>query len=126
MVVPRWGVHEGVKYTPRRCVLKVCPICHELFVQLNKGKRLYCSNVCSKNARRLQMRAFNKRIQEKRDKFDEAERKRVEYAQKLRTQRTWTPGTMSIPKVKLDNEGNPDYDDYHQRLSRKLSMIRIR
>ncbi|AEG18659.1 hypothetical protein MSWAN_1648 [Methanobacterium paludis] len=72
------------------------------------------------------MRAFNKRIQEKRDKFDEAERKRVEYAQKLRTQRTWTPGTMSIPKVKLDNEGNPDYDDYHQRLSRKLSMIRIR
>ena len=121
--VPRWGVHDGVKYSPRRSILKVCPICHHLFVQYNQGYRIYCGDICRIKAHRAQKKVIDAKIRAKRDKFEHAEQERIAYAQKLRSKRTWGPGTMKIPKPKLDSEGNPDYDDYHQKLSKKLAWI---
>ncbi|MCE7697855.1 MAG: hypothetical protein K8E24_003125 [Methanobacterium paludis] len=126
MVVPRWGIYEGIKYSPRRCILKICPVCKELFVQYDRGYKIYCSDVCRIKAHKEQKKIIDAKIRAKRDKYEHAQQRRIDYAQKLRSERTWKPGTMTIPKPKVDDEGNVDYEDYHQRLARKLSMTRVK
>ena len=49
-MIPRWGIHKQIKYSPRRSLLKICPECDKLFLQYNKGYRKYCSDVCRANA----------------------------------------------------------------------------
>ena len=123
--VPRWGVHENIKYSPRRSLLKICPKCDKLFLQYNKGYRIYCSDICRINAHRDQKRIVNKRIRAKRDKYLHAEQERISYAQGLRSPRKWKPGIDHIPKPKLNDKGEPDWDAYHKSLSNKLRKIGI-
>ncbi len=123
MSIPRWGFRNNVKYNPRRCLLKICPMCDQLFLHFQKGYRIYCSDVCAANAHRRQKRIVNRRIQEKRDKYAEAERLRISYAQNLHTKKRAKPGTVNIPKPTVNNDGEPDWEAYHKYLTNKLKQI---
>jgi hypothetical protein len=37
--IPRWGIHNQIKYSPRRSIVKECknPKCKRLFLQYNRG-----------------------------------------------------------------------------------------
>ena len=63
--IPRWGIHNQIKYSPRRSLLKICPQCNNLFIQYNRGYRIYCSDVCRANAHREQKRQLIKKYMKK-------------------------------------------------------------
>jgi len=127
MKVPRWGIHKGIKYTPKRSLLKVCPQCDKLFLQYNKGYRIYCCDVCRANAHRIQKRIINEKIRKKRDKYEHRERERIAYAKGLRNKKTWTTGTFKaisqFKKPPLTKDGVVDWKKYHESLSHELKLI---
>ena len=126
MSVPRWGVHKGIKYSPRRSILKVCPICEEFFLQVSKGNKKYCEELCAIKAKKEQMKIINQRIIKKRDNFEHAEDMRNRYANGDLSKEKWTVGTYSLPSMPLDNKGNPDYDKFHELLNKdklKIGLI---
>jgi hypothetical protein len=125
-MIPRWGFYNGIKYSPKRCLLKICPQCDKLFLKYNKGYRIYCSDVCSANSRRKQKQVMNKKIHDKRDKFEEAERQRILYAKGLSSKKRWKAGIIHVPKPKLNEDGEPDWELYHKSLSSKLWKIGIK
>ena len=73
--VPRWGIHNQIKYSPRRSLLKICPQCDKLFIKYNKGYRIYCSDVCGANAIEKKRANSIKKHRNKRDKFKHATKK---------------------------------------------------
>jgi hypothetical protein len=123
-MIPRWGLHNQVKYSPRRSLLKICPQCGKLFLQYNKGYRIYCSDVCGANARREKMRKFNEKARDKRDKFSHELHRKWDYAQGLRSERTWKPGTAIIPKPKI-KDGKTDWKGYHDSLACEMRKVRM-
>ncbi len=127
MKVPRWGIHNGIKYSPKRSLLKICPQCDKLFLQYNKGYRIYCSDVCRANAHRKQKRIIDEKIRRKRNKYEHAERERIAYAQGLRSKKTWTPGTnkaiKQILKPPKKEDGEIDWEAYHKSLTSNLKSI---
>ena len=122
--VPRWGIHNQIKYSPRRSLLKICPQCDKLFLQYNRGKRRYCSDVCRANAKRNQMRIINAKINANRDTFLHELHRKWDYAQGLRSERTWKPGTKTIPKPKIKN-GKTDWKGYHESLVYEMRKVRM-
>lgn len=121
--VPRWGTYNGVKYYPKRSILKTCPICHHLFIQYHQGRRLYCGEACSREARRRQKQRLNARIIAKRDKYQHAQEEALAYYQGLRSKNQYRVGTENIPKPPVKKDGTVDYKTYHQKLSMKLIRI---
>jgi hypothetical protein len=119
-MIPRWGKHNGIKYSPRRSLLKICPACNNLFVSYNKGYRLYCSDICRVNKHKEQKRIINAKIRAKRDKFEHAERERIAYAEGLRSRKQHWKGTKLIPKPPLKENGEPDWEAYHETLTKQL------
>jgi hypothetical protein len=105
-MIPRWGIHNQIKYSPRRSLLKICPQCDKLFLQYNKGYRKYCSDIYRANAKRTQMQKINAN----RDTFLHELHRKWDYAQGLRSERKWKPGTAIIPKPKIKN-GKTDWKD---------------
>ena len=116
MTVPRWGIHQGIKYSPMRSILKVCPICNDFFLKNTKGKQVYCDELCSVKSRKLKMKLVNQRIIQHRDKFEHANYM-MEYRAKNVLNKFIPKGTYIPPSVPLDMEGNPDYVKYHELLS---------
>lgn len=45
MRVPRYGTHNGIKYNPRRTLIRFCEHCGEPFQSIGHGKK-YCSAKC--------------------------------------------------------------------------------
>jgi hypothetical protein len=125
MPVPRWGIHDGIKYSRRRCTLKVCPICGKLFVQYNRGKRLYCSEVCSANARKKKMQAVNRKIILKRDKQQHSMDESIAYAQKLRRGKAWRVGSTNALQPPKKEDGTKDWDTYHRILKAEHNKVRL-
>lgn len=126
MTIPRWGVHHDIKFSPRRSILKVCPICKEFFLQVSKGNKRYCEELCAIKAKKEQMKIINQRIIKKRDNFEHAEDMRNRYANGDLSKEKWTVGTYNLPPMPLDNKGNPDYDKFHELLSKdklKIGLI---
>ena len=122
-MIPRWGFYNGIKYSPRRSLLKTCGYCKRLFLQYNKGKRRYCNDVCSANARRKQMKYLNKKILKTRDKFQHKEDERLAYAKGLRSKNRIKIGSYRIPKPKLNEDGEPDWTKYHETLNSTIKSI---
>lgn len=122
--VPRWGIHNQIKYSPRRSLLKICPQCNKLFIKYNKGYRIYCSDICRANAHREQKKRIDKEIKAKRDKFEHAENERICYAQGLRNKRM-KAGRDYVPNVKLNSNKEPDWKGYHYILSDKLRKMGV-
>lgn len=120
--IPRWGIHNQIKYSPRRSLLKICPQCNTLFIKYNRGYRIYCCDVCRTNAHREQKRHIDKKIHEKRDKYEHAEQRRKDYAQGLRSERTWKPGTIIIPNPKL-KDGKTEWKKYHESLAYEMRKV---
>jgi CGNR zinc finger. len=123
LTVPRWGVHHGIKFSPRRSILKVCPICNEFFLKNTKGRREYCKELCSVKARKLKMREVNQRIIQKRDKLKHADYMRELYSSGSSNKRIFSIGTDNIPKAELNDNGSVDWDSYHQLLHNKLHRL---
>jgi len=123
MSVPRWGIHQGIKYSQMRSILKVCPICEELFLQVSKGNKKYCSEICSDNAKKKQMKPIHQRFIQNRDKFKHADYMRDLYAEGKLSKSKWDVGTDNVPKPKLDGNGSVDWNAYHQRLQSKLHRL---
>jgi hypothetical protein len=122
--VPRWGIHNQIKYSPRRSLLKICPQCDKLFLQYKKGYRIYCCDVCGANARREKMKKFNENARDKRDKFKHSLQRKMDYAQGLRSERTWKPGTVIIPKPKI-TEGKINWKKYHNSLADEMRKVHM-
>jgi hypothetical protein len=122
--VPRWGIHNQIKYSPRRSLLKICPECDKLFIKYNRGYRIYCSDVCRVNAHKEQMRITGKVLKDKRDKFEHANTERMCYAQGLRNKRI-KAGRDYVPKVQLNGNNEPNWKGYHSVLSEKLRKMGI-
>jgi hypothetical protein len=55
--IPRYGVHDGIKYSPRRTLIRFCEICGEPFISIGHGKK-YCSEACYMYTKKKHM-AFN-------------------------------------------------------------------
>ncbi len=62
----------------------------------------------------------------KRDKYQHAEQERIRYALGLSSKSKSKPGTDQIPKPKIDNTGEPDWEEYHRTLTNKLKKMRIK
>ncbi|MEL7669349.1 hypothetical protein [Methanobacterium sp.] len=116
MTVPRWGVHQGIKFSPRRSVLKVCPICKEFFLQSSRGNKSYCDELCSVKARQFKMKLINQKIIRNRDKSEHADYM-MRYRENNVSNKVISKGTYIPPSVPVDNNGNPDYVKYHELLS---------
>jgi hypothetical protein len=123
MSVPRWGIHQEIKYSPRRSILKVCPVCKEFFLQVSKGNKKYCSDICSDNAKKNQMKPIHQRFIQNRDKFEHANYMKDLYAEGKLSKSKWDVGTDNIPKPELNDDGGFDWDAYHQRLQSKLHRL---
>ena len=123
--VPRWGVHDGVRYNPKRSILKVCPICNRMFLQYDRGYKIYCSEVCRRNAHREQKRITDARIRAKRDKYEHAQREAIARREGLRSDRRISLGTDYVPRAPKNSKGKTDYAAYHQKLATKLNRIRV-
>lgn len=125
MGVPRGGMYNNVKYSRRRCTLKVCPICNNLFIQFKRGNKLYCCDVCSANARRKKMQAVNKKIIAKRDKQEHSMKESIAYAQKLRRGKAWRVGSTKALQPPTGEDGKPDWNAYHRILQAERNKIGI-
>ena len=123
MTVPRWGVHEGVKYSPRRSILKVCPICGAFFLKNTRGKKKYCKELCSIKAKKMQMVSIHQRFIQNRDSFEHANYMRELYADGRLSKRTWDIGTDKVPKPELNEDGTVDWNKYHQIMQGKLHKL---
>ena len=123
MTVPRWGVHQGIKYSRMRSILKVCPICNEFFLQVSRGNKRYHSELCSIKAKKKQMQKINQRIIQNRDSFEHANYMRELYADGRLSKRTWDIGTDKVPKPELNEDGTVDWNKYHQSLQGKLQKL---
>ena len=111
--VPRWGTYNGVKYYPKRSILKTFPICHQLFLQYHQGRRLYCGEACSREARRRQMQRLNAKIIAKRDRYQHAQDEALTYYQGLRSKNQYKVGTEHISRPPQKVDGSVDYEGYH-------------
>ena len=123
--IPRWGIHRGIKYSPRRSIVKICPVCSNLFLHWNKGNKKYCTNICSSNAKRSIQRIIDNKLIKRRDKFEHANKRRDNYAQCLTNEKTWTIGTDYAPKYTVNEEGNIDWANYHEKLQKKKERMGI-
>lgn len=119
------GTYNGVKYYPKHSILKTCSICHKLFIQYHQGRRLYCGEACSREARRQQKQRLNARIIAKRDKYQHAQDEALAYYQGLRSKNQYRVGTEHIPKPPVKKDGTVDYETYHKKLSIKLNQLKI-
>lgn len=122
MSVPRWGVHEGIKYTPKRSILKICPICKNLFLQNYKGNKKYCKEMCAYEAKKTMQKDIDKKKIANRDLFEHAN-----YMMKFRhdnpTVKKIQVGTDYVPKPKLRADGSKDWNAFHRLLQGKLNKF---
>lgn len=125
MKVPRWGIHKGIKYYPKRSILKLCPVCNQLFLHNSKGNKKYCSELCSINAEIGLKKARNKEMINNRDNFEHANKMRDLYMEGKLSKRKWTVGTDIIPKPKVLENGSIDWDSYHVKLQSKLTKLSL-
>lgn len=123
MTIPRWGFHQGIKFSPRRSILKVCPICENFFLQISKGNKKYCNDVCSENAKKKQMIPIHQRFIQNRDNYDHANYMRKLYVNERLSKSKWDVGTDNAPKPKLNDDGGVDWNAYHQKLQHKLHKL---
>jgi hypothetical protein len=70
------------------------------------------------------MRIINANINANRDTFPHELHRKWDYAQGLRSERTWKPGTVIIPKPKI-KEGKPDWEDYHNSLVDEMMKVKM-
>lgn len=107
-IVPRGGVHNSVKYSKYRSVIKQCPECDVLFLNF-KGRKVCCGPVCSMNRRRQRIRDVNLRIIRMRNKTAHAEKERFAYHEGKRKKK-YRNGSKTdyIPSPPLDSDGSFD------------------
>lgn len=55
MRVPRYGMHNGVKYTPRRTLIRICEHCGQVFINNGHGQK-FCSEECQLEVRQKNIR----------------------------------------------------------------------
>ena len=122
--VPRWGIHNQVKFSPRRSILKICPVCDGFFLQVSRGNKKYCDELCSIKAKKQQMKITNQRIIKNRDKAEHANYMRELYADGRLSKKTWTPGTDTTPSAPVMEDGSVDWDAYHKTLRGKLQKLK--
>lgn len=59
--VPRYGIHGGIKYSPRRTLLRWCLICNNPFHPA-KNVQKYCSEECLQESNRIKQLERNPEI----------------------------------------------------------------
>lgn len=52
LLVPRTGFKKCIKYSALRCLVKTCPICKNIFLHKNRGRKKYCSTLCAFEAKK--------------------------------------------------------------------------
>ena len=124
MSVPRWGIHEGIKYSPRRSILKVCPICNSFFLQFSRGKKKYCKELCYLKAKKSIQTSINKKMIENRDTSEHADYMR-DYRSENPIVKKVPVGTDYVPNPELKVDGSVDWDAYHELLHNKLNKLSI-
>lgn len=125
MAVPRWGIQEGIKYSPRRSILKVCPICNKFFLQVSRGKKKYCSDICYLNAEKILHRIRNNKMIDTRDKLYHADYMRELYNKGRLSKNKRIIGTDSVPAVPIKKDGSMDWKEYHKLLHNKCVKLGI-
>lgn len=126
MTIPRWGVHHEIKYSPRRSILKVCPVCNEFFLKNTKGRKEYCNELCSIKARKLKMREVNQRIIQNRDNFKHANYMRELYFSGSSNKRVFSIGTDNVPGIPVNDNGEYDWNSYGNMLRCKMQKMGLR
>lgn len=120
--VPQWGTHDGVKYSPKRSILKICPICNEFFLQVSRGKKKYCNKLCSIKAKIQNQKEINRKMIKNRDKFEHANYM-MRYRQENVSIRRLQVGTDYVPNPELKEDGTVNWNEYHQMLQGKLQKL---
>jgi len=99
--LPRWSSYNAVKYSPKRTIIKICPICGEQFPQKGKGNKKYCSFECAKKAKKQHTREIDQERIKNRDPLEHAAKmKDLYHTNQLRKNKTLN-GTFTIPKTPL-------------------------
>lgn len=146
--IPRWGIHYGIKYSPKRSIIKICPYCKKLFFQRRKGNKKYCLK-CSKKAKKQQTQKSDKKKIERRDKQEHANYMRLQrrkYTNNFSTgligikpsqispdialtYNLENPGINTVPEVpfKKTKKGmEKDYDTFHEKLKREKKRLGLK
>lgn len=146
--IPRWGIHNGIKYSRKRAILKICPCCKKLFLQIEKGNKKYCGK-CRIKAKKIQTQKSDQKKLKNRDKLEHANSMRVQRRKhQINSSNgsigvkpsqispdialTYTlekPGITTVPEVPIKKTKNgivKDYDAFHKKLEREKKRLGLK
>jgi DNA-directed RNA polymerase subunit M/transcription elongation factor TFIIS len=124
--VPRYGVHNNIKYSPRRTLVRYCKKCDKPFIP--SGRRdLYCE-VCRLNRRIKTKRAYENKREKRNEYLAELKRKgrangttkshnkpgttnSIRAPKENATEKDWKEMENAIKKLKRETLGG--YQDYN-------------
>jgi hypothetical protein len=144
---PRYGLHNGIKYSPKQTGINYCLWDDKLFLQNGKGKKQYCSVKCREKARKQQNKKNHQKMLQKRDKQEHANNMR-EQRRKHKNNSSMgligkkpaqtshdnssqfdfeNPGITTVPQVptkKTKNGIEKDYDAFHKKLQKEKRVLK--
>lgn len=97
----RWDTINNIKFSPKRTLIKKCPICRNLFTKPGPGKKKYCSVKCAKKAKKQQTRKSDQEKIKNRNPLKHRNMMRDLYHEKRLRKNKTLNGTVILPKTPL-------------------------
>ena len=81
----------------------------------------YCSDICGANARREQKKRIDKKIRKKEINLN-MQKGKNKLCSRFKSKPESKPGFDNVPRPKLDEDGNTDWEGYHESLAHKMKV----
>lgn len=135
--VPRYGTHDGIKYSPRRTLVRWCNICGRPYIP--QGRR---DKTCSEECRYIKNKGHNDKWNPITNPITNAEWNPINNAKRSESEeakyqwaRKWIMWYHSLPqdarnriirRMQHKNRRRDDYDDEYASIQREMAALGLR